>query len=276
MTTMTGHPGMLLLTACTVGNIDVVRETLQRMDADIPLNAAVTRAAAYGHVRLVRMLLGRVNTEFFAKGHALVRAAAGGHAAVVEELLAWRLQGQRMSPDVVTRAMAAAADAGHADIVAQCLANGGDPSADQGMCLCRAARRGQDAVVRLLLNWKPPAGSVSNSVSSSVADDAGYPVTLVVAARAGHLSIVHTLLRWAQRSMDVGCLLTELVPIMFPTRLVNLAIVKAVVDGCPRPCNMNMSAWRPEVRVAFVRARQDTDWDHRRTWITAVVCGSHT
>lgn len=122
---------------------------------------ALIRAAVQGHIELLRALLVRgadPRRRDASGAHALEGAAAKGHLAVVEQLLAHDAQLLDLSGSGERTALIAAAGHGHVEVVRALLERGADPrkrASDGARALDSAAQEGHLAVVKQLLAHDP-------------------------------------------------------------------------------------------------------------------------
>ena len=155
------------------------------------MDAALCRVSARGDVRAAQRLLAlgasadaepRMTNWLDPKpSSALWHAARGGHAAVVDVLLA---AGAHVDLPDAESALAAACAGGHLAVVDRLLAAGADVNAEGGEPLARAARSGHLAVVDRLLRVVDPAQ----------ARPAGFEFTaLKWACTNAHLDVVQRL-----------------------------------------------------------------------------------
>ena len=183
-----------LNTACHIGDIDRVRELIDRDPGLINRvseystyyvgsGSPINNAAARGHIEIVRLLLDRgadpnlLEEGIAPDGHALYSAAANGHHDIARLLLdhgASPNQAVESSADALSRAISNS-DQPMIDLLcshgafrsAELLGYDGDvrtaatmfaanPAlADDGDALCNAAWNGHESFVRLILKYQP-------------------------------------------------------------------------------------------------------------------------
>ena len=131
-------------------------------------------ACEYGNLSVVELLLekgARVNNEDYQAFHI---ACERGHVAVVDLLIPQIIPDTTPSTlDRINRAMLAASENGHVEVVARCLQIGANVHAEQDEALRLACSGGHAGVVQLLLAHGADVHSQNDSIASTYNDD-GY------------------------------------------------------------------------------------------------------
>ncbi len=200
------------------GRLAIVQEMIK--SGSLPVDdeghaphGALVRAAANGHVDVVKFLLRHAMLDPAANGNcAIWLAAQCGHLAVVERLL----QDRRVDPSARdNHAVRLAAERGHLAVVDRLLRDKRvDPSAEDDYAIQWAAQHGHLAVVDRLLRDKRVDPSANNNDAVRWAAESGHPAVVDrllqdervdpsadnndavrEAAQNGHLAVVDRLLR---------------------------------------------------------------------------------
>lgn len=181
-----------LTEAANLGDLDRVRRLLA--DDSDPAHAeflgpALVKAAAGGHVAVIDAIFAdarvdpagrRAPVYYFDHEWALQAACNNGHAAVVERLLPLPLLHVSVSKNTL---VLGAFECGHVAVVAKLLANKRfDPTAGEGIVLAKAVEGGHAAVVDLLL------------ADPRVDPSAGHNWPLTFAVQNQHAALVERLL----------------------------------------------------------------------------------